>query len=54
MQVDAMIFVSVDDHVVEPPDLFEGRVPVTYADRAPCVVRNERDDDVWAFDGATA
>jgi predicted TIM-barrel fold metal-dependent hydrolase len=51
MQVDDMIFVSVDDHVVEPPDLFEGRVPAQYADRAPRVVRNERGDDVWVFDG---
>ena len=34
--------VSVDDHIVEPPDTFEGRVPATLADRAPRVV--ERDD----------
>src|SRR5688572_31223470 len=26
MQVDDLILVSVDDHVVEPPDLFEGRL----------------------------
>jgi hypothetical protein len=53
MQVDDVIFVSVDDHVVEPPDLFEGRVPAKYAERAPRV-GNERGDDVWEFDGATA
>ena len=51
MQVDDMIFVSVDDHVVEPPDLFEGRVPAKYADQAPRVVRNDRGDDLWVFDG---
>jgi predicted TIM-barrel fold metal-dependent hydrolase len=51
MQLDDMIFVSVDDHVVEPPDLFEGRMPAQYADQAPRVVRNERGDDVWVFDG---
>ena len=48
-----MIFVSVDDHVVEPPDMFEGRMPARYADQAPKIVRNERGDDVWVFDGNT-
>ena len=27
--------ISVDDHIVEPPDTFEGRVPKKYAARAP-------------------
>ena len=27
--------ISVDDHVVEPPHMFEGRVPAHLADRAP-------------------
>ena len=35
-------FISVDDHLVEPPDMFEGRVPARFADRAP---RVELDDD---------
>ncbi len=30
--------ISVDDHIVEPPDTFEGRVPRKFADRAPRVV----------------
>jgi len=51
MNVDDMIFVSVDDHVVEPPDMFDGRVPAKYADLAPKIVRNSRGDDVWEFDG---
>ena len=46
-----MIFVSVDDHVVEPPDMFEGRMPAAYADRAPRIVRTDEGDDVWEFDG---
>jgi predicted TIM-barrel fold metal-dependent hydrolase len=48
-----MVFISVDDHVVEPPDVFEGRIPARYRDRAPKVVRTERGDDVWTFEGAT-
>ena len=46
-----MIFISVDDHVVEPPDMFEGRMPAKYADLAPRIVRNSNGDDVWVFDG---
>ena len=42
MNVEEMVFISVDDHVVEPPDMFEGRVPAKYADRAPRIERNER------------
>ena len=35
MQPEDMILVSVDDHLVEPPNLFEGRVARKYADAAP-------------------
>jgi predicted TIM-barrel fold metal-dependent hydrolase len=31
--------ISVDDHVVEPPDLWTSRVPRSFVDRAPRVVR---------------
>jgi predicted TIM-barrel fold metal-dependent hydrolase len=53
MQVDEMIFISVDDHVVEPPHMFEGRMPAKYVDQAPKVVRTDEGDDVWVFDGST-
>ncbi|MCA2242233.1 MULTISPECIES: hypothetical protein [Mycobacterium] len=33
-----MILVSVDDHLVEPPNLFEGRVANEYADVSPGVI----------------
>ena len=32
--------ISVDDHVVEPPDLWTSRLPAKYQDRAPRVVRS--------------
>jgi hypothetical protein len=32
--------VSVDDHVVEPPDLWERRLPKRLRDRGPRVVRD--------------
>src|SRR6476646_8123375 len=40
--------ISVDDHVVEPPDLWTKRVPSKYLDRAP---RVERDRAEFSFKG---
>jgi hypothetical protein len=51
MEIDDLILVSVDDHVVEPPDLFAGRLSATAAERAPRVERNQRGQDVWMFEG---
>ena len=51
MSPDDLILVSVDDHCVEPPELFEGRLPSRYADRAPRVVRQDDGTDVWVFEG---
>jgi predicted TIM-barrel fold metal-dependent hydrolase len=52
MQMDDMILVSVDDHLVEPPDMFDTHVPAAYRDRAPKVVRTASGNDVWTFNGA--
>src|SRR5215207_3571725 len=38
MNVDDMILVSIDDHVIEPPDIFERHVPAKFRDRAPKIV----------------
>jgi predicted TIM-barrel fold metal-dependent hydrolase len=51
MRVDDLVLVSVDDHVVEPPDMFERHVPAGLRDRAPRVVRTPRGEDVWVFEG---
>ena len=53
MRVEDMIFISVDDHLVEPPHLFEGRMSAKLADRAPRVEHTDAGDDVWIFDGQT-
>ncbi|HVB52138.1 MAG TPA: amidohydrolase family protein [Acidimicrobiales bacterium] len=42
---------SVDDHYLEPPDAFEGRMASRFASRTPRVVRGPDDADHWAFDG---
>ncbi|MUM19218.1 amidohydrolase [Mycobacterium sp. CBMA271] len=43
--------ISVDDHIVEPPDTFEGRVPAKFADLAPKVIETESGGQTWMYDG---
>ena len=49
MNAEDLILISVDDHLVEPPHLFEGRLAERYVDRAPRVIRTSKGDDVWTF-----
>ena len=49
MQRDDMIIVSVDDHVVEPPNMFDAHLPAKYADIAPKLVHKDDGTDVWRF-----
>jgi predicted TIM-barrel fold metal-dependent hydrolase len=43
--------VSVDDHVVEPPWTFEGRLPAHLQDRAPVIVETKKGHQLWEFEG---
>ena len=43
--------ISVDDHIVEPPDTFEGRMPARFADRAPKIVERDGGAETWVYDG---
>jgi len=52
MQADDMILVSVDDHLVEPPGMFDGHIPERWKDRAPRVVRMPDGSEVWEFEGS--
>ena len=54
MNTNDLILVSVDDHVVEPPDMFDGRIPAKYRDRAPKVVTKDDGTDAWVFEGQEA
>ena len=45
------LLISADDHIVEPPDTFEGRVPARLAERAPRVVERPDGGQVWVYDG---
>ncbi len=42
--------ISVDDHLVEPPDLFVGRLPGAFEARAPRVVEDEDGNQAWLFE----
>ncbi|MCL2580966.1 MAG: amidohydrolase [Streptosporangiales bacterium] len=54
MNIDDLILVSVDDHVVEPPDMFSGHIPAKYKDQAPKVITKEDGTDAWVFEGQEA
>ena len=43
-------FVSVDDHLIEPPDLFEGRMPAALQDRAPAVATFDDGRQAWVYE----
>lgn len=51
MNIEDMVLVSIDDHVVEPPDMFDGRVPAKWADLAPHVVKGEDGIERWIYRG---
>ncbi len=49
-----MILISVDDHIVEPPTMFDAHWPDKYADRKPRVVKTDDGGDIWEFEGERA
>jgi predicted TIM-barrel fold metal-dependent hydrolase len=51
MRMEDMILVSVDDHVCEPPDMWQQHVPAQWKDRAPRLVKTPNGSDVWLFEG---
>src|SRR3979409_511917 len=40
MNLNDLVLVSVDDHVVEPPDIFDGRLPAKSREYAPECITN--------------
>jgi predicted TIM-barrel fold metal-dependent hydrolase len=46
---DDMILISVDDHIVEPPDMFKNHLSKKYQDEAPRLVHNADGSDTWQF-----
>lgn len=48
---DDLTIISVDDHLVEPPDMFDGRLLAKHQDRAPRVIERADGREMWLFEG---
>jgi predicted TIM-barrel fold metal-dependent hydrolase len=51
MHMDDMILVSIDDHIIEPEDMFDRHMPERWRDEAPKFVHGENGLDHWEFQG---
>jgi predicted TIM-barrel fold metal-dependent hydrolase len=51
VELNDMIMVSIDDHMIEPPDMYKNHVPGKFLDRVPKVLRNDEGNDEWVFNG---
>ena len=49
MERDDLILISVDDHIIEPPDMFVNHLPWKYRSEAPRLVHRGDGTDVWQF-----
>ena len=49
--IEDLIIVSVDDHLVEPPGMFEGRLTRRFQPRAPQVIERDDGREMWLFEG---
>ena len=51
MNVEDMILVSIDDHVIEPRDMFDRHVPDRWKGEAPYIEADDRGMEQWIFQG---
>ncbi|MEA3077803.1 MAG: hypothetical protein QOF60_2711 [Actinomycetota bacterium] len=54
MDMNDLILVSTDDHIIEPPDMFDDMLPKKFQDRAPRVVGDNKMGFNWTVDGHEA
>ena len=55
MEMNDLILVSVDDHIIEPPGLFERHIPAKYKDRAPRLGFDEATQtETWSWEGGSS
>jgi len=52
VNIDDLVLVSIDDHVIEPRDMFDAHVPERFAAQAPRIV-NEDGIERWVFQDIT-
>jgi predicted TIM-barrel fold metal-dependent hydrolase len=53
MRCEDLVLVSVDDHVIEPPGMFDAHVPAAYREHAPGLVEQPDGTIRWQFQGIT-
>nr|WP_314468023.1 amidohydrolase family protein [uncultured Novosphingobium sp.] len=51
MQMNDMVLISVDDHISEPPDLFQNHLSGAALDSAPKLIQDENGKDLWVYQG---
>jgi len=53
MNIDDMILLSIDDHIIEAPDTFDKHFPASLKDQAPKLVKHPDNPlvDAWVFQG---
>ena len=52
MQIEDMILVSIDDHIIEPANMFDNHMPDKFKDQAPRYVREPKTGrGYWEFQG---
>ena len=54
MEIADLILVSVDDHLIEPPDMFDEHIAPRFKDRAPTVKRGTNGAHHWQIEGQRA
>src|SRR5258708_24397777 len=54
MELEDMILVSVDDHLIEPEDMFARHIAPRFRDRAPVVKRGSGGAHHWQIEGQKA
>jgi predicted TIM-barrel fold metal-dependent hydrolase len=54
MNLEDLILVSVDDHSIEPPEMFDAHIPDRYRDRAPRVLTDPDGAEYWQFEDERA
>jgi hypothetical protein len=52
MRMQDLILVSVDDHLVEPPGMFDGRLASKYMEDGPRFITRPNGTNAWVFEGA--
>src|SRR5579864_9538487 len=50
MKTEDMIIVSVDDHIIEPPGMFDQHAPASLKDRMPKYIVEPNGDGFWHFE----